>query len=277
MSTALLNHLLQSTVVAVVAAMLTLLLSHNRARTRYWIWLAASMKFLILFSLFVEIGRHVNWSTAPVVLQPRVAFVIDQISQPFAASDPYVAAPVNAASAPSIVPVLMLAIWICGIAAVLIFWFVRWRRVAAILRASVPIREGREFQALRRMDPGIKLLSSPAQTEPGVFGILRPALCLPAGIPDHLDDAQLDAIFAHELCHVRCLDNLTAVLHMLVEAVFWFHPLVWWLGARLVEERERACDEEVVRLGSDPEVYAESILKICGAYLQVAARFAFPA
>ena len=50
---------------------------------------------------------------------------------------------------------------------------------------------------------------------------------------------------------------------MLVEAVFWFHPLVWWLGARLVEERERACDEQVVAWGSDPQVYAESILKVC--------------
>lgn len=49
---------------------------------------------------------------------------------------------------------------------------------------------------------------------------------------------------------------------MLVEAIFWFHPLVWWLGTRLVEERERACDEEVL-LGSQPQVYAESILKIC--------------
>jgi uncharacterized protein (TIGR03435 family) len=54
---------------------------------------------------------------------------------------------------------------------------------------------------------------------------------------------------------------------MLVEAIFWFHPLVWWIGSKLVEERERACDEEVVRLGSDPEVYAETILKICKVYL----------
>jgi hypothetical protein len=48
-----------------------------------------------------------------------------------------------------------------------------------------------------------------------------------------------------------------------VEAIFWFHPLVWWLGARLVEERERACDEKVLELGSERQVYAESILKTC--------------
>jgi len=50
---------------------------------------------------------------------------------------------------------------------------------------------------------------------------------------------------------------------MLVEAIFWFHPLVWWLGTRLVEERERACDEEVLEFGSERQIYAESILKVC--------------
>jgi uncharacterized protein (TIGR03435 family) len=42
---------------------------------------------------------------------------------------------------------------------------------------------------------------------------------------------------------------------------------VWWIGARLVEERERACDEEVLRQGNAPEVYAESILRTCEFYI----------
>jgi BlaR1 peptidase M56 len=50
---------------------------------------------------------------------------------------------------------------------------------------------------------------------------------------------------------------------MVVEAIFWFHPLVWWLGGRLVEERERACDEAVLQWVREPQVYAESILKTC--------------
>ena len=52
-----------------------------------------------------------------------------------------------------------------------------------------------------------------------------------------------------------------------VEALFWFHPLVWFIKVRLIEEQERACDEEVLRLGGDPQVYAESILRICEFYL----------
>jgi uncharacterized protein (TIGR03435 family) len=109
----------------------------------------------------------------------------------------------------------------------------------------------------------IELRASASSMEPGVFGIVRPVLAWPTGISHRLDDAHLEAILAHEVCHVRRRDNLTAALHMFVEAVFWFHPMVWWVGARLVEERERACDEEVLRLCRQPEVYAESILKVC--------------
>jgi uncharacterized protein (TIGR03435 family) len=77
----------------------------------------------------------------------------------------------------------------------------------------------------------------------------------------------MDAIVAHELCHIRRRDNLTTAIHMAVEALFWFHPLVWWVGARLMGEREQACDEEVMRTGGDPRAYAEGILKICEFYL----------
>lgn len=99
--------------------------------------------------------------------------------------------------------------------------------------------------------------------EPGIFGIVRPVLVWPESISARLEDAHLEAILAHELWHVRRRDNLAAAIHMVVEAIFWFHPLVWWLGARLVNERERACDELVLESGRERQVYAESILKTC--------------
>ena len=114
-------------------------------------------------------------------------------------------------------------------------------------------------------------MSAPGLVEPGVFGIFRPVLLLPEGIAERLDQAQLEAILAHELCHIRRRDNLTAAIHMAVQATFWFHPLVWWLGARLVDERERACDEEVLRLGNKPQVYAEGILNVCKLVRGIAA------
>jgi uncharacterized protein (TIGR03435 family) len=55
---------------------------------------------------------------------------------------------------------------------------------------------------------------------------------------------------------------------MAVEAIFWFHPLVWWIGSRMVEERELACDEEVLRLGCEPVDYVEGILKVCRFYTE---------
>ncbi len=96
-----------------------------------------------------------------------------------------------------------------------------------------------------------------------VRGLPGPVLLLPKGITERLTPAQLCSIVAHEMCHVRRRDNLATAGHMIVEAVFWFHPLVWWLGARLVEERERACDEEVVEAGRDAQTYAESISSRC--------------
>jgi uncharacterized protein (TIGR03435 family) len=80
---------------------------------------------------------------------------------------------------------------------------------------------------------------------------------------EHLSDDQIETILVHELSHVQRRDNLTALAHGLVQAICWFHPLVWWIGARLIDERERACDEAVVRAGRDRQVYAESLLKTC--------------
>jgi bla regulator protein BlaR1 len=94
-----------------------------------------------------------------------------------------------------------------------------------------------------------------------------PVLLLPRDIFERLTPTQLQAVIAHELCHIRYRDNLTAGIHMFVETVFWFHPMVWWIGKQMVAERERACDEEVLSLGSDPRVYAQGILDVCKLYL----------
>jgi uncharacterized protein (TIGR03435 family) len=69
---------------------------------------------------------------------------------------------------------------------------------------------------------------------------------------------------------VRRRDNFFAAIHMVVEAVFWFHPLVWWIGSRMVEEREQACDEDVLRMGCEPADYVEGILKVCRFYKESA-------
>ena len=270
MRATLVNHLLQSTVFAVVAGILTLLLRDNHARTRYWIWLTASLKFLVPFSIFVEIGHRLNWSGRLVITQPRVAYAIDQIGRQFYAPD-LSSVPVRAASGPPLLPSLLATAWVAGSVVILAFWLMRWSRVATIVRhaqrTSADARPAVRLTRIAGLENPIELISSATQMEPGVFGLWRQRIVLPADIEEHLDDAQLDAVLAHELCHIRRRDNLTAAIHMLVEAVFWFHPLVWWIGTKLVDERERACYEKVVQMGSDPELYAGTILQICKLYL----------
>jgi hypothetical protein len=91
---------------------------------------------------------------------------------------------------------------------------------------------------------------------------------LPEGLMARLSRAERDAILAHELSHFCRGDNITAAIHMLVEALFWFWPPVWLIGARLIAERERACDENVLAEGHDAETYAGGILKVCRFCIQ---------
>src|SRR5579862_6119846 len=264
------DHLWQSTGCALVAALLTLTLRRNQARVRYWVWLAASIKFLLPFSVLVALGNRFAWrhvSNAGGALYAA----IEQAGQPFTQAAP---AAVQAAPAPTVARLLHVlpmagVVWLCGFLTVLGIWVARWLRIRAATAKAVPRRVGREIDALRRLRASgmtsdeIDIRLSRGSLEPGIFGIVHPVLLWPEGLSEKLDEAHLEAVIAHELCHVRRCDNLTAAIHMLVEAAFWFHPLLWWLGARLMDERERACDEEVLRRGSEPHLYAESILKIC--------------
>jgi beta-lactamase regulating signal transducer with metallopeptidase domain len=184
---------------------------------------------------------------------------MEEVSQPFTAmpvATPPVPPPLTAARTPF--QVVLLSIWLCGFVGITVSWWIRWRRILATVRSGSPVR----------LSMPIPTRSSPTLLEPGVFGIYRPVLLLPEGIFERLTPTQLQAVIAHELCHIRCRDNLTAAIHMFVETVFWFHPAVWWIGRRMVEERERACDEEVLHLGSEPQVYAEGILNVCKLYVE---------
>ena len=265
------DHLWQSTLFAAVAALLTLALRRNSARLRYAIWLVASLKFLVPSSVLVITGSLFSWRHVPVSPASGV-YLVEVVGQPFTrplTSGPAaVVAPAAPATLTQFLP-LFLGLWIIGVVGVLAVWMVRWRRVAVAMRNSRLLSQGREYSTLRRLEQlqgatvPVRLMQSDTPLEPGVFGILRPVLLWPRSVSEHLDDAHLEAVIAHELCHVRRRDNLAAAAHMLVEAIFWFHPLVWWIGAQLVAERERACDEAVLELGSHRHTYAESILKVC--------------
>jgi beta-lactamase regulating signal transducer with metallopeptidase domain len=257
MITALLDHLWQSTLFAGCAGLLTLTLGNHAARIRYWLWFAASVKFLLPFSLLVAMGDHLVLPLPMLASGPPVVETALQLAQPFSAISP--ARPAPSPTGLNLIAVLT-ALWAAGFAAMLSMWVVRWSRIAAAIRSAVPLSWPRPV--------AVPIKSAASIFEPGLVGIWHPLILLPEGIETRLSDSEMEAIFAHEICHLRRRDNLTAGIHMLVEALFWFYPPVWWLGARLVAERELACDEGVLASGRHPQVYAESILKVCRFYVQ---------
>src|SRR6185369_15339042 len=124
------------------------------------------------------------------------------------------------------------------------------------------------WEAATNVPADIRIRTAATVLEPGVVGLWKPIILLPAGIATYLTARQLAAVLAHEVCHARRRDNLTATVHMLVEAMFWFHPVVWWIGARLVAEREQACDEHVLAETAEPIAYAEGIVSVCRRYVE---------
>ncbi len=249
------NHVWQSTLVVALIWLATLALRRHDARVRYWLWAAASLKFFLPFSWLVSLGALVEWRTAPAIAQPAATFVMQEILAPPLLYD---AAVPQLPQDTSIGPWIVLAVWLAGTALVFFWWARQWRPVRLALRSATPLVLSPDCDV-----GGLTVMSSPSAFEPGVVGILRPVLLVPEGLVDRLTPTQLDAILAHERAHVRAHDNLLAMVHMAVEAIFWFHPLVWWIERRLIDERERACDEAVVRAGKQSADYAEGILAVC--------------
>jgi len=251
------NHLWQSTLFVVVTALATLAFRKNSAGVRYCLWLSASVKFLVPFALLIKFGNSL-WSAfaarqiATKLTLPAVSPTVQQITQPFTATS----APLTHTA--DWIPIAILSVWICGFLGVALVRFRGWLRIRSAMRASTPT----DIQA------GAAVRSSPGLLEPGVVGFLRPTLLLPDEILKHMPQSQLETVIAHELSHVRRRDNLTAAIHMVVEAIFWFHPFVWWIGARLIAERERACDEAVLSLGGEPRDYADAIVSVCKFYVE---------
>jgi beta-lactamase regulating signal transducer with metallopeptidase domain len=94
---------------------------------------------------------------------------------------------------------------------------------------------------------------------PWTFGWLKPVILLPAGILSGLSTAQVDALLAHELAHIRRADYLVNILQTAVEALFYYHPAVWWMSALIRREREFCCDDLAVRITGDAAVYAAAL------------------
>ena len=117
---------------------------------------------------------------------------------------------------------------------------------------------------LRRTVPRDGYLVSAACAAPITVGWLRPVVLVPAGY-EQWSAGQLDAVLTHEHEHARRRDPLVQWLALLNRAVFWFHPLAWWLERRLGTLAEEACDAAVLSRGHAPRKYAEYLIDIARA------------
>ena len=117
-------------------------------------------------------------------------------------------------------------------------------RLAARLRVSRPVQ----------------LVESAIVEVPAVIGWLKPVILVPASALTGLTPQQIEVLLAHELAHVRRHDYIVNLIQSVIETLLFYHPAVWWVSRRVREEREHCCDDLVVRVCGDPDLYASALV-----------------
>lgn len=111
-----------------------------------------------------------------------------------------------------------------------------------------------------RMTPPV-LHVSPGNAMPMVWGVFRGHLLLPDAA-NAWEAGRLQAVLLHELAHLHRRDPLSMVVGQLARAAYWFNPLAWWAVSQMRVERERACDDYVLRRDMKPSDYAALLLEL---------------
>ena len=165
---------------------------------------------------------------------------------------------------------LLVVIWAVGMLALLTrvlvgiacVWMVRLRS----REVSDPTLKWVAAAAASRLKLSrtVKLYTPPRLEVALSVGILRPAVLLPAVVPTW-SEARLRSILLHEFSHARRLDNLSNLISEIACAVFWVNPLVWRTARYLRIDRERACDDQVLRVGTRASDYAGHLLEVARA------------
>src|SRR5216117_2848093 len=276
----------KATVLLLLAALVTVFLRRSPASLRHLVWTLACGGVLVLPLASALLP---NWSLAGWPrLDVPVAFDAEQITPPAPKPGPTPAAPVvptvaahQASSVPSTTvgeePVrwrltsdwtaLVLPVWLSGVGAVLILLAVGLARIMWLDRVTRPVQDEawlilvEELSLELGLHRHVRLLQAQGPAMPMTWGIRRPAILLPAEADAWSAERRRDVLL-HELAHVKRHDFMIQLIARIACAVYWFHPLVWIAATRLREERERACDDHVLRAGATPSVYATHLLEI---------------
>jgi beta-lactamase regulating signal transducer with metallopeptidase domain len=161
-------------------------------------------------------------------------------------------------------PAIVL-VWCAGVLLFSVRYLGGWRLVRGMVRAAQPLGDAEMARRLAilsrrlRVSRPVRVLESALVDVPTVVGWLRPAILMPMATLAGLSPAQLEAVLAHELAHVRRHDYLANLLQGAVETLLFYHPAVWWVSHRMRVERELCCDDEAVAACGNPVEYARAL------------------
>jgi hypothetical protein len=166
-------------------------------------------------------------------------------------------------------PLVLLTIYAAGVLLFVTRLFYGWSVASAMIRRAR--RDGP-----MRVVGGQQVYQSSEVTVPMTVGAIRPVIVLPVTWTAW-DSDTLAAIVAHEAAHVRRRDASINFLAHLNRAIFWFHPLAWWLERKLAVTAEHACDEAAARAIARPGRYAEILVEMADAVRRNRGRLAWQA
>ena len=174
---------------------------------------------------------------------------------------------VRAASSSQLLSIVVW-IWLAGVTSLVArlaagCWRVHRLRAATIAAplSSWQLTAGRLARRLRVGVP-FRIVESAVVDAPILIGWLQPLIILPLAAMAHMTAAQVEALLAHELAHIRRRDYAINLLQTIAEALLFFHPAVWWISRRIRQEREHCCDDAAVEVAGEATAYAEALLAL---------------
>lgn len=176
-------------------------------------------------------------STAQAVLSASPTAHALPTSAPFAA-------PVAAVGAGETLLRLGAAVWLLGLAIMLIIGIIRYIKVKRTVSAALPMQG----------EKGVFLTEGLGT--PFILGLIRPRVYVPYGLMQN----ELAAVLAHERCHLKRGDNIIKALAYVILSVHWFNPFCWLAYYLMNRDMEMSCDERVIASGFDPCDYGSTLL-----------------
>ena len=158
--------------------------------------------------------------------------------------------------------------WLIGVAVLFGRMAGGWWIVRRLHRASLAappsawLPVGARLAAHLRISRAIHIVESASIDVPTVIGWMRPVIMLPIAAVANLSPAQVEAILAHELAHIRRHDYFVNVLQTFAETLLFYHPATWWLSGRIRAEREHCCDDAAVAVCGDAVGYARALTEL---------------